>query len=269
MKGTGGSEQINSLKDITIDLNGHKLSGSVWSGSYLSNADGTTTHIIDSVGSGQIYSKFRFGDGGAMMQANAATAWQHAIVIDGGKYLSNNVALVCQVQNTSNPVGLIINDGFIGGSDDLIEGASLPGPVGGCVEVVIGTVKINGGTFKSARYGSVIIAESGSSKVDSIVDIYGGSFEGACMFDFGSDHSSKSIINVYGGNFTVANPDGSSEIKATSFAYDNYTHAALVNNDMFELNIMGGTFNYDPSAYVDTANYNVVSNGATWTVTAK
>ena len=38
---------------------------------------------------------------------------------------------------------------------------------------------------------------------------------------------------------------------------------------MFELNIMGGSFNYDPSDYVDTEKYNVTSNGSTWTVTAK
>ena len=69
------------------------------------------------------------------------------------------------------------------------------------------------------------------------------------MFDFGADHSSKSIVNVYGGDFTVKNPEGGAPA-VTSFAYDNYTHAALVNNDMFELNIMGGTFNVDPSAYV-------------------
>ena len=89
------------------------------------------------------------------------------------------------------------------------------------------------------------------------------------MFDFGKDHSSKSIINVYGGDFTVKNPDGSTKISATSFAYDNVARAALVNNDMFELNIMGGTFNADPSAYVDMTKYTVTKNGETWTVTAK
>ncbi|MGN0840273.1 MAG: hypothetical protein ACI4NB_05495 [Candidatus Ornithospirochaeta sp.] len=275
LTGAGGSEQVNFISDTTIDLNGHTLSGSVWSGSYLSNADGTRLTIIDSSFNsdtnegGEIYSKFRFGDGGAMMQANAVTSWQHAVTIESGRYVSNNVAIVCQVQNTNAAEGVIINGGYFGGSEDLIEGVSLPGPVGGCVEAVIGTVTINGGTFKAAQYGSVIIAESGSSNVDTVIDIYGGTFEGACMFDFGSDHSSKSIVNVYGGDFTVKNPDGTTKISATLFAYDNYTHAALVNNDMFELNIMGGSFNYDPSDYVDTEKYNVTSNGSTWTVTAK
>ncbi|MCI6115679.1 MAG: hypothetical protein MR687_10435, partial [Spirochaetales bacterium] len=275
LTGAGGSEQVNFISDTTIDLNGHILSGSVWSGSYLSNADETRLTIIDSSFNsdtnegGEIYSKFRFGDGGAMMQANAVTSWQHAVTIESGRYVSNNVAIVCQVQNTNAAEGVIINGGYFGGSEDLIEGVSLPGPVGGCVEAVIGTVTINGGTFKAAQYGSVIIAESGSSNVDTVIDIYGGTFEGACMFDFGSDHSSKSIVNVYGGDFTVKNPDGTTKISATLFAYDNYTHAALVNNDMFELNIMGGSFNYDPSDYVDTEKYNVTSNGSTWTVTAK
>ena len=89
------------------------------------------------------------------------------------------------------------------------------------------------------------------------------------MFDLYKG-SSRSIINVYGGDFTVKNPDGSAELSATSFAYDNSTHAALVNNDKLQLNIMGGTFNMDPSAYVDTENYIVTDNGnGTWTVTAK
>ena len=268
MTGSGGSEQANALKDTTIDLNGYTINGSIWSGSYLSTADGTRLTLTDSAAGGQIYSKFRFGDGGAMMQANAVTAWQHAVTINGGTYQSNNVAIVCQVQNTNAAEGVIINGGTIKGSNDLIEGVSLPGPVGGCVEAVIGTVTINGGTFEAAKYGSVIIAESGSSRCDTVVNINGGTFSGACMFDFGEDHSSKTIINVYGGDFTVKSPDGTA-LKDTQFAYDNCTHAKLVNNEMFELHIMGGTFNMDPSAYVDTNNYNVTQNGSTWTVTAK
>ena len=35
------------------------------------------------------------------------------------------------------------------------------------------------------------------------------------------------------------------------------------------LSVTGGTFNCNPTAYVDTANYNVTNNGSTWTVTAK
>ena len=154
---------------------------------------------------------------------------------------------MCQVQNTNAAEGVIINGGTFKGSEDSSVGASVP--AGGCVEAVIGTVTINGGTFEAAQYGSVIIAESGDSNCDTVVNIYGGTFSGACMFDFGEDHSSKSIVNVYGGDFTVKSPDGS-ELKATQFAYDNCTRDALVNNDMFKLNIMGGTFNVDPSAYV-------------------
>lgn len=274
LTGSGGSEGVTALLDTTLDLNGFTLKGNVWSGSYLSSADGTRLTLVDSSFNsltnegGQIYSKFGFGTGGAMLQANAVTSWQHAVTINSGRYISNNVAVVCQVQNINASEGVIINGGYFGGTEDLIEGVTLPGPVGGCVEAVIGTITINGGTFKAAQYGSVIIAESGSSNVDTIVNIHGGTFEGACMFDFGKDHSSKSIVNVYGGTFNVKTPNSSS-IEDTNFAYDNFTEAALVNNDMFELNIMGGTFNYDPSAYVDTNTYTVTNNGNTWTVSAK
>ena len=40
-------------------------------------------------------------------------------------------------------------------------------------------------------------------------------------------------------------------------------------NGSNRLIIRGGTFNVDPSAYVDTENYKVTQNGSTWTVTAK
>lgn len=265
LTGAGGSEQINCLNDLTLDLNGNTINGSIWSGSYLSTADGTRLTLIDSKSGGQIYSKFRFGEGGAMMQANAVTAWQHAVTINSGKYVSNNVAVVCQVQNTDAAEGVIINGGYFGGTTDLIEGVSLPGPVGGCVSAVIGTVTINGGTFIAATYGSVIKAKSGSSNVDTVVNINGGYFKGACMFDFGEDHSSPTIVNVYGGTFELTNPEEREDL-STSFAYDNYTHAALVNNDMFKLNIMGGTFNYDPSSYVASGYQVVDNNNGTWTV---
>lgn len=282
----GQSESATAIlngEPAILDLNGYTIKGEINSGDILCSADETKLTIVDTSNdkSGQIISKYSKCAGGVthldgtecrgyeMLQAVALNAWQHAITIDGGTYLSNNVAINCQVQNVSRPEGVIINDGFFGGSDELIAGYNLPGPVGGCVSAVIGTVTINGGTFKAAQYGSVIMAESGSSNVDTVVNIYGGTFQGACMFDFGSDHSSKSIINVYGGDFTVKNPDDSEVITATGFAYDNYTHAALINNEMFELNIMGGTFNYNPVDYVATG-YSVVDNAnGTWTVVAE
>ena len=62
-------------------------------------------------------------------------------------------------------------------------------------------------------------------------------------------------IVVTGGTFNVA--AGGSLIQVSSGDASGY------------LTITGGTFNVDPSAYVDTANYNVTNNGSTWTVTKK
>lgn len=39
--------------------------------------------------------------------------------------------------------------------------------------------------------------------------------------------------------------------------------------DAIGVQIDGGTFNVDPTAYVDTARYTVTQNGGEWTVTAK
>ena len=62
-------------------------------------------------------------------------------------------------------------------------------------------------------------------------------------------------VVVNGGTFNVA--EGGSLIQVSS------------GNAIDYLTITGGTFNVDPSAYVDTANYNVTHSGSTWTVTAK
>lgn len=264
-----------------FDLNGFTIKGEICSGDVLCTADETNITFVDSseAKTGKIiskYSKCPEGEkthldgttcrGYEMLQATALNAWQHAITINGGTYLSNNVAINCQVQNTSRPEGIIINDGYFGGTSENTYRYDIP--AGGCVSAVIGTVTINGGTFTAAKYGSVIMAESGSSDVDTVVNIYGGTFKGACMFDF-YEGSSKAIVNVYGGDFTVENPDGSGTVTPSGFACDNVTHAALVNNDDFELNIMGGTFNYDPSAYVDAEKYTVANNNGTWTVSKK
>ena len=61
-------------------------------------------------------------------------------------------------------------------------------------------------------------------------------------------------VVVNGGTFNVA--EGGSLIQVSS------------GNAIDYLTITGGTFNVDPSAYVDTANYNVTHSGSTWTVTA-
>ena len=266
----GGSESATAIlngEPTIFDLNGYTIKGEICSGDTSCNAPETNLTLVDSSGAktGKIISTYRELESGAMMQKCALNAWQHAITINGGTYLSNEVAIKCQVQNISRPEGIIINDGYFGGSSAQTFGCDIS--AGGCVNAVIGTVTINGGTFEAAEYGSVIMAESGCSDEETVVNIYGGKFQGYCMFEFGCDCSSKTIVNVYGGTFTLTNPKHKDDL-STSFAYDNFTEKALVNNDNFILNIMGGTFNYDPSAYV-AKGYEAVESEGTWTVSKK
>ena len=69
-------------------------------------------------------------------------------------------------------------------------------------------------------------------------------------------HGNATII-VNGGNF-YGKPAGSSNAYVKEAAASGYTGKVI---------IKGGTFNFDPSAYVP-AGYQVVNNGSTWTVSA-
>ena len=89
---------------------------------------------------------------------------------------------------------------------------------------------INGGTFTSAEGEEIIFIAYG--------DV---------------------VTKIAGGNFTVS---GSSKIGDIINKSGSSAANAVIE-------ITGGTYSADPSAYVDTANYNVTHSGSTWTVTAK
>ena len=91
---------------------------------------------------------------------------------------------------------------------------------------------------------------------------------------------------VYGNSWAIANgnnqsPETYSKSYANAFVYISGGTLKTVRNQMFynknstapNPEITGGTFNYDPSEWVDTAKYNVTANDAenptSWTVAAK
>ena len=90
----------------------------------------------------------------------------------------------------------------------------------------------------------------------SITTINGGTFNADKRVFFvrvNTNYTQKIVVT--GGTFNVA--EGGSLIQVSSGNASDY------------LTITGGTFNVDPSAYVDTANYDITNSGSTWTVTAK
>lgn len=114
------------------------------------------------------------------------------------------------------------------------------------VQCTGGNVIINGGTFNNERGNhGVLVCENGGS-----ITINGGSFKGKnSIYAYGIAETSSSTIQINGGYF-----DG-----------DLYTYG-----DYVFLNITGGTFTDDPTEFVDTENYQVITNeNGTYTVLSK
>lgn len=119
------------------------------------------------------------------------------------------------------------------------------------IGVTLGTLTVRGnGNISSedgngvAGWGSTMNIHGGNISallvhLDSIANIYGGSIDLLKAY--------IGIVNISGGYV------GAIELQSGTYQ---------------EIHITGGTFGFDPSAYVDTANYTITANGdGTWTVT--
>lgn len=144
----------------------------------------------------------------------------------------------------------------------MIKGGTFDGK--GAASVIVnlsGNVIINDGEFNAHhdgdRYGACVHVEPYIRHVPSITTINGGTFnadKSIFYVNVGTDYIQKIIVN--GGTFNVA--EGGSLIEVSSGNASDY------------LTITGGTFNVDPTAYVDTNTYTVTDNGdGTWTVAEK
>ena len=244
--------QMSVTNDTSINFNGNTLEGAVESGS-ISSSDGPTNLVLSDPNNGGEYSidgEIVRHEGGGYTQLAAITVWKPTVTIESGKYTHDNDVILCQLQTQDpNAVGVVVNGGTFDG-----KGAA------SVIANIFGNVIVNDGEF-NAHYdgdssGECVYVSSGNSHVPSITTINGGTFNAdKRVFYVSVNTSYTQKIVVTGGTFNVA--AGGSLIQVSSGDASDY------------LTITGGTFNVDPSAYVDTANYNVTHSGSTWTVTAK
>ena len=238
-------------KDVSIDFNGNTLRGSIIStGNTGDSPNNLVLRDTNNNGGYSIYSEIYEIENGHG-QAAAIIASLTTVTIESGKYTNDNAVILCQ-QYASNPnaVGVMINGGTFDGK--------------GAASVIVnlsGNVIINDGEFNAyhdgERFGACVHLEPGITYIPSITTINGGTFnadKSIFYVNVDTDYTQKIIVN--GGTFNVA--EGGSLIEVSSGNASDY------------LTITGGTFNVDPTAYVDANAYTVTANGdGTWTVAEK
>ena len=244
--------QMSVTNDTAINFNGNTLKGAVESGS-ISSSDGPTNLVLSDPNNSGEYSiagELVQHPGGGYTQLSAITVWKPTVTIESGKYTHDNAVILCQLQTQDpNAVGVVINGGTFDG-----KGAA------SVIANIFGNVIVNDGEF-NAHYngdssGECVYVSSGNSRVPSVTTINGGTFNAdKRIFYVSVDTNYTQKIVVNGGTFNVA--EGDSLIQVSSGDASDY------------LTITGGAFNVDPSAYVDTANYDITHSDSTWTVTAK
>ena len=238
-------------KDVSIDFNGNTLRGSIIStGNTGDSPNNLVLRDTNNNGGYSIYSEIYEIENGHG-QAAAIIASHATVTIESGKYTNDNAVILCQ-QYASNPnaVGVMINGGTFDGK--------------GAASVIVnlsGNVIVNDGKFNAyhdgERYGTCVHLDHYIPNVPSITTINGGTFNAdKSIFYVNVDTNYIQKIIVNGGTFNVA--EGGSLIEVSSGNASDY------------LTITGGTFNVDPTAYVDADTYTVTDNGdGTWTVAAK
>ena len=235
-------------KDASINFNGNTLRGSIISSGNIGDPPNNLV-LSDPNNNGEysIYSKI-YGIENGNGQAAAIIATHTTVTIESGKYTNDNAVIFCQTFDP-DAVSVKINGGTFDGK--------------GAASVIVnlsGNVIVNDGKFNAyhdgERYGTCVHLDHYIPNVPSITTINGGTFNAdKSIFYVNVDTNYIQKIIVNGGTFNVA--EGGSLIEVSSGNASDY------------LTITGGTFNVDPSAYVDTANYDVTHSGSTWTVTAK
>ena len=245
--------QLYVKQDTALSFNGNTFKGSLYNGDFSSGSPSVNLVLSDpnNTGNYSIDGKLVRHEGGGMTQTAAIAVWQPTVTIESGKYTHDNAVINCQLQ-TQDPdaVGVIVNGGTFDGKGNASVIAN-----------DFGTVIINDGTFNAYKEGDgsgeCVYVSYGNSYVPSATVINNGTFNAESrIFYINRNDRYEQKLEVKGGNYTVAEGGKLVEVKDGASAKD-----ILV--------ITGGTFNVDPTEYVDTANYKVTQSGGLCTVTAK
>ena len=145
----------------------------------------------------------------------------------------------------------------------------------GDYDVVLNDANIEGG-FVGAYYGANVTVNGGSLKFTD-------GMSGRNCFYAASTDANPSVITINNVDVNMANASGNTYLcahgNATIFvkggnfygkpvgSSNAYVKEASLNGYTGKVIITGGTFNFDPSAWVP-AGYTAVQNGSTWTVSA-
>ena len=231
--------------EATLDLNGYVFDGQIGGFSFYN--DGITVNVIGTEKVAADY--YEHETGHHMVKACAVFNYTGNTVLKSGLFESNNDVVMAYGGN------VVVEDGIIHNTKD-----------GTCIFACNDpAVTINGGKFSCETGGSIFVIEPFRTNSGPVITINGGTFDaskGACFLDVDGDTSDAGEVAqvvINGGTFTMPTAGG-------GWAQDG---DGVLGRSSNRLVIQGGTFNVDPSAYVDTTNYNVTNSGSTWTVTKK
>ena len=262
-------------KDLSIDTNGKTITfpeDGATTGETNSRAFKITSGTLTVYGGGTIDAQ-----GSGTSTADGKGYYGAFRAERGTELYLNNITI-----KNYRPWGLNVK--ILGATSELNK-VTVISQYGGCIEVtddegaagtVTGYAKLTECTMTQSNYYdwcSVAVSVSGNSAVDVYSTSYTGE-HGIYVF------SSGGTVNVYGGTFTATGTEDKGVIRTTydgNFGnesivnvYGGVFNGALIigNSERESLNVSGGTFDHNPSAYVDDG-YEAVYNGdvnKTWTV---
>ena len=231
--------------EATLDLNGYVFDGQI--GGFSFNNDGITVNVI---GTEKVVAKYyEHTTGHHMVKACAVFNYSGKTVLKSGLFESNNISIMAY------------------GGEVVIDGGDIHNTAAGSCGIYACNdpkITVNGGNFSCEEGGAIFVIEPFRTNEGPVITINDGVFDASkaacflCVDGRASDAGEVAQVVINGGTFTMpSDPD---------WAQDGDGILADGSN---RLVIRGGTFNINPSAYVDTNKYNVTQNGSTWTVTAK
>ncbi len=228
--------------EATLDLNGYVFDGQIGGFSFYN--DGITVNVI---GTEKVVAEYyEHETGHHMVKACAVYNYSGNTVLKSGLFESNNIVVMAY------------------GGEVVVENGVFHNTADGlCLYAVNDAlVTVNGGEFSFEENGALTYIQSGKDNPQIVIN--GGTFDASkgnafCFEKFPGEGYDKCKVTINGGNFTFKS--AGDIVGYESPADQKWAESCLV--------IQGGTFNVNPSAYVDTAKYDVTHSGSTWTVTAK